>query len=82
MYGPNGPDAFWLNFTNIALGLVTLACVLAVVGGAASGLQHRFARRALAEKDDHAFATPGLGVTMADGGERLDEREPAPKQGR
>ena len=26
MYGPDGPDTFWLNFTNIALGLVTLLC--------------------------------------------------------
>jgi hypothetical protein len=45
MYGPDGPDTFWLNFTNIALG----------------------------RGDDHAFATPGLGVTMADGGERLEK---------
>ena len=32
-------------------------------------------------EDDHAFATPGLGVTMADGGERIDERKPAPPEG-
>jgi hypothetical protein len=82
MYGPDGPDTFWLNFTNIALGLVTLACVLAVVGGVASELRQRLARRALAERDDHVFATPSLGVTMADGGERLDEPEPAPRKGR
>jgi hypothetical protein len=78
MYGPDGPDTFWLNFTNIALGLVTLACVIVVVGGAASELLHRWQRRALVHRDDHAFATPSLGVTMADGGERIDEHEPAP----
>jgi len=71
-----GPDTFWLNFTNIALGLVTLLCVLVIAGGVARELWHRWQRRALASADDHAFATPGLGVTMADGGERLDERKP------
>lgn len=72
-----GPDTFWLNFTNIALGLVTLLCVLVIAGGVARELWHRWQLRALARADDHAFATPGLGVTMADGGERLDETKPA-----
>ena len=36
----------------------------------------RWERRAAALEDDHAFATPGLGVTMADGGERIDEAKP------
>ena len=82
MYGPDGPDTFWLNFTNIALGLVTLACVLVIVGGVARELLVRWQRRAVASADDHAFATPGLGVTMADGGERIDERESAPPKAR
>ena len=73
MYGPDGPDTFWLNFTNIALGLVTLVCVLVVAGGVARELLHRWEQRALARGDDHAFATPGLGVTMADGGEPLEK---------
>jgi hypothetical protein len=76
MYGPDGPDTFWLNFTNIALGLVTLVCVLVVAGGVARELLHRLERRAVA-RDDHAFATPGLGVTMADGGERLEKDPPS-----
>ncbi len=74
MYGADGPDTFWLDFTNIALGLVTLACVLAIVAGVASELRQRLRARAAAAEDDHAFATPELGVTMADGGERIDER--------
>lgn len=83
MYGPEGPDTFWLDFTNIALGLVTLACVLVMVAGLVSELRHRLRLRAGAGADDHAFATPRLGVTMADGGERLDQDEPgAPKPGR
>jgi len=78
MYGPDGPDTFWLDFTNIALGLVTLACVLAIAGGVARELHLRWRRRAMASGDDHAFAAPGLGVTMADGGERIEVRKPAP----
>jgi hypothetical protein len=84
MYGAEGPDTFWLDFTNIALGLVTLACVLAIVAGVASELRQRLAARSRAVEDDHAFATPELGLTMADGGERVDERAPGdePKQAR
>ena len=74
MYGANSPDTFWLNFTNIALGLVTLLCVLVVTGGVVRELLHRRGQRALRE-DDHAFATPALGVTMADGGERIEKCE-------
>jgi len=64
-------DTFWLNFTHIALVLATLLCVLVVAVGVFRELWHRFTR---GEKlaDDHAFETPGLGVTMADGGKRID----------
>jgi hypothetical protein len=73
MYAPDGPDTFWLDFTNIALGLVTLVCVLAVVAGIVHELGHRLAHRRMLV-DDHAFEEPGLGVTMADGGKRIDRR--------
>ena len=82
MYGPDGPDTFWLNFTNIARGLVTLACVIAIAGGVARELLLRWQRRAAVPEDDHAFATPELGLTMADGGERIDEDKPAPPKAR
>ncbi|HVO09338.1 MAG TPA: hypothetical protein VMX54_01180 [Vicinamibacteria bacterium] len=64
-------ETFWLNFTHFALLLATLLCVLVVAVGVVRELQHRLAR---GEKlaDDHAFDTPGLGVTMADGGKRID----------
>jgi hypothetical protein len=78
MYGVDGPDTFWLNFTNIALGLVTLLCVLVVAGGVVRELLLRRAHRAAVFGDDHAFATPRLGVTMADGGERIDRETPEP----
>jgi hypothetical protein len=84
MYGANGPDTFWLDFTNIALGLVTLACVLAIGGGVVRELLARRRAHAAAAADDHAFATPELGLTMADGGERIDRAaadKAAPKKG-
>jgi len=79
MYGPDGPDTFWLDFTNIALGLATLGFVLVIAGGVARDLLLRWRRRrASAPHDDHAFDTPGLGVTMADGGERVDRHQDPP----
>jgi hypothetical protein len=81
MYGANGPDTFWLNFTNIALGLVTLACVLAIGAGVVRELLERRRQQATAA-DDHAFATPELGLTMADGGRRIDDADQAPPEGR
>ena len=73
MYASDGPDTFWLDFVNIALGLVTLFCVLLVGFGVLRELRYRLARgRKLV--DDHAFETPELGMTMADGGKRIDRR--------
>ena len=41
MNGSNGADTFWLDFTNIGLGLVTLVCVLVVAAGVVRELSHR-----------------------------------------
>ncbi len=71
------PQTMWLNITNIGLGVVTVACVGAVAWGVAVEIAERIAaksRVALGE-DDHAFHVPGLGLTMADGGEKHDEPE-------
>ena len=73
MYGADGSDTFWLDFTNIALGLVTLVCVIVVVAGVVRELGHRLLH-AKKLADDHAFDTPELGLTMADGGERIDRK--------
>ena len=72
MHGPDEWNSLWLSFTNIALGLVTLACVFAIAGGVARDLLFRREKPATAARDEHAFATPTLGVTMSDGGERID----------
>ena len=77
----NDPETFWLNVTNIALGVVTVVCFAAVAGVVFREIVARLRARAvvMVEKDDHAFVMPELGLTMADGGERLDSAEnPAP----
>jgi hypothetical protein len=69
------PQTMWLNITNLALGVVSLLCVLAVGWGVASELLARARKRAAVPvTDDHAFAVPGLGWTMADGGKKVDEK--------
>ena len=39
MFNFNDPNTFWLNVTNIVLGLVTLICCVAVGRGVLSGCQ-------------------------------------------
>ena len=86
----NDPSTYWLTFTNIALGVVTLVCCIAVGVGI---VQEVVARRRKAAalsaldrevadlvstygSDGHAFELPNLGVTMADGGEEIRKQEP------
>lgn len=75
------PDMLWLNVTNIALGIVTLICCGAVAyaivkEAVVRAAERREARQAVAgaHADDHAFPVPGLGLTMADGGEKTGEQ--------
>ena len=83
------PSTYWLTVTNIALGLVTLICCIAVGVGilqelaakrkksaAMSALDHEVADLVSSFGDGHAFHIPSLGVTMADGGEELKKKEP------
>jgi len=72
---------------NIGLGIVVLICCAAVAFGVVQELAARRKKRALTSDldrevsdllltyDGHAFDVPGLGVTMADGGEKLDKKE-------
>jgi hypothetical protein len=82
------PSTYWLNVTNIALGVVVLICCIAVGIGVLQELAARSKKRAALSKldrevadlvasisDGHAFNVPGLGVTMADGGEELRKKE-------
>jgi len=84
----NDPSTYWLTITNIALGAVTLICIVAVGIGVVQELAARAKKRAALSKldkevsdlvasfsDGHAFDSPSLGITMADGGEELGKKE-------
>ena len=75
MFDISDPKTLWLNLTNIALGLVTLVC-LVLIGKAIWGdLRARIRKTADGAVDSHAYTVAGLGLTMADGGERLDQKD-------
>jgi hypothetical protein len=76
----------WLNITNFALGLITVVALLVVFFAVgwdllASKVKHAKAgvdfRNLDAEmqamlQGSHSLSVPGLGLTMADGGEKLE----------
>ncbi len=65
-------QTLWLNLTNAALGVVTIICA----GFIAKGILMQFGFFAVRDKEDyHVLNVPGLGVTMADGGEPVDEKK-------
>jgi len=78
---------FWLNMTNAALGVITVLALLVVLGAAGWEVWARMARkaratgalggplRAMLEAEPHSLSVPGLGLTMADGGERVEPSE-------
>ena len=84
----NDPSTYWLTMTNIALGVVVLICCVAVAFGvvqeviarrkkraAEAALDREVADLAATYAGGHAFNVPGLGVTMADGGEELKKKQ-------
>jgi hypothetical protein len=84
----NDPSTYWLTVTNIALGLVTVICFVAVGIGVVQELAARSKKKAAVSKldrevadlvasysDGHAFDIPSLGITMADGGEDTGKKE-------
>jgi hypothetical protein len=84
----NDPETFWLSVTNLGLGIVVLVCIGAVAIGVIQELNARRRLRAemngidrelrdlVSDFDGHAFDVPGLGLTMADGGEPIDDKGP------
>lgn len=74
----------WLNMTNLALGITTFAAVLVVFGAIGYEVWARRARRirvaggldaelnAMMHAGPDVRLVPGLGPTMADGGEKVD----------
>jgi hypothetical protein len=93
MFGVNwgDPQTLWLNIINLSLGLVTLVCCAAIGYGVLQDLRERSRKRASARAmdrevgalvtgfDAHSFDMPGLGLTMADGGEPIEKPAPALK---
>ena len=71
----NYDQVFWLNVTNVVLGLVTLACVLVIGFAAMREIRQRVRGKERVEIDDHSFVVNGLGITMADGGKKTDDDE-------
>jgi hypothetical protein len=83
----NDPSTYWLTLMNIGLGVVVLVCCGAVAFGVVQELAARRKKHAALSKldrevsdlvaayDGHAFHVPGLGVTMADGGEPIGKKE-------
>lgn len=67
------PKTLWLTITNVGLGVLTILCFVVVGWGATTAALARLRKRwgFGLQPDDHLFATPGLGVTMADGGKKV-----------
>jgi len=71
---------FWLNVTNIALGVVVILAVLLVVSAVVWETVSRHKKsgnvagldKGLEDVLQDGRLVPGLGVTMADGGERIN----------
>jgi uncharacterized iron-regulated membrane protein len=86
---PNEDWVFWLNLTNVALGVVVLLAVLLVAYGLVWEFLSRHKKpRGLRNLDEemkamlqndfaHSLPVPELGLTMADGG---DLAKPSPEK--
>jgi hypothetical protein len=66
-------DETWLNMTNAILGGITLTCVVVVAAGVFRTLADKLRARAHSRR---VFVFEDLGVTMADGGEPVDNKRP------
>jgi hypothetical protein len=68
-------ETMWLTITNIGLGLVVLAACVVVLRVFAVELFGRFRKSfATAHSSEHELFVSDLGLTMADGGERVDAK--------
>ena len=68
-------ETMWLTITNIALGLVVLAGCIVVLRVFAVELFARLRNSfAASHASEHELFVSDLGLTMADGGERVDAK--------
>lgn len=63
----------WQNITNLLL--IAVALVAAAYIGIGMVRQARLKGRKFVHEDAHTMILPDLGVTMADGGEKIDEKK-------
>jgi hypothetical protein len=82
---------FWLMMTNYALALVTVIAVILVIGAVSWDLIVKKAHKVhtidtvnadweTLLRSPHSFDVPGLGLTMADGGEKMAEPKASDKE--
>lgn len=81
MFDSMDSETLWLTITNTGLGLVTVVCLIAVGVVVAKEVYAdvRSKVRVPQLQDDHSFMLGDLGITMADGGKRIDEKEQVKK---
>lgn len=81
MFDSMDSETLWLTITNFGLGIVTLICLIAVGIVVTKEIlaDVRSKVRVPQLQDDHSFMLRDLGITMADGGKRLDEKETSKK---
>lgn len=77
MFNSMDSETLWLTITNAGLGIVALVCIIAVgiVLTKEIFADVRSKVRIPQLQDDHSFMLHDLGITMADGGKRIDEKE-------
>lgn len=69
------PETFWLNVTNMALGIITLVALLFILGSVVVELYDRAKKRATAQTlDFHILHVSELGLTAADGRENSGKK--------
>jgi hypothetical protein len=71
------PNTFWLNVTNVALGIGALVCCIIVGYGVVQEIRKRTSEYKInhVKTDDQRLFLTNLGITMADGGERIDKEQ-------
>jgi hypothetical protein len=79
---PTDTEILWLNLTNAGLGLATLAGIAALAWAVVRELGERAKSRVAVREplDPHAAFLPELGLTMADGGEKVEEKKTEEKK--
>ena len=81
MFQSMDSETLWLTITNVSLGIVTLVCLIAVGVVVAKEIfaDVRSKVKIPQLQDDHSFMLHDLGITMADGGKPINEKENAKK---